>query len=165
MPVFVKDVIDDLKDFGRNPTKYPKLPMRGLEISPMVGIKSLNFRGTVKGSSGKNYIATCQFHKVDYDSNENEDIKEPIDVKGKKVFYAKPSMSLNPVMVKCTCPDFRFRFEKPLYDDKGLIGMWNRYTKVPGSNRGPVNPENHLGLCKHLYSFVNKLIAQSYIIK
>jgi len=61
------------------------------------------------------------------------------------------------------CPDFRFRFEKELYDVGGIIGNWNRYKKVPGSNRGPVNPDHRLGYCKHVYSLLKSLKIMGYV--
>lgn len=165
MPVLLKDIRADLIDFGRTPSKYPKLPMKVTDVVPMVGVKSITFKTIVKGSSGKNYTTYVQFHGVDFSNQEEDDIDTPIMVKGKEVYYARPSIGVNPVMVFCNCPDFRFRFSKPLYDEKGLIGMWQRYKKVPGSNRGPVNPDNNLGFCKHINSVVNKLVASGMIIK
>ena len=55
------------------------------------------------------------------------------------------------------CPDFRHRFEKQLFDEKGLVGTFRRYTPVPGSNRGPVNPKDLLGYCKHINSFLRAM--------
>jgi len=58
------------------------------------------------------------------------------------------------------CPDFRYRFEKPLYDVGSLIGNWRRYRRRVGATRTmpPVNPRQIPGYCKHVYSLVQALV-------
>lgn len=53
------------------------------------------------------------------------------------------------------CPDFRFTWEKPLYDHKGLIGRWRKYIrKTPPPPKGHPyrNPDDKLGFDKHTWS-------------
>lgn len=57
------------------------------------------------------------------------------------------------------CRDFRYRFEKELYDIKSMVGNWRRYHFPHGHRvRPPVNPEEIPGFCKHLYSFTQTLL-------
>jgi hypothetical protein len=61
------------------------------------------------------------------------------------------------VLVK-NCSDFRFFWEHPLFVKKSLIGQFRRYVRVvPPSGRPPKNPQGILGVCKHIWSFVNAL--------
>ncbi len=82
---------------------------------------------------------------------------------GNFVIDVDSGKDLSSGVVVANCADFRFRFAKELYDVGALIGNWQRYTPVPGSNRGPVNPEERLGVCKHIYSLLTNLERMDYI--
>ena len=64
---------------------------------------------------------------------------------------------LNSGVVVHNCTDFRFRWMKPLYDSKGLLGNWKRYKDYTPNNPRSVNPHGYMGICKHIFSFLNKL--------
>lgn len=156
MPVFLKNVKGDMLKLPRDPKEYPNLTVQRFEVTTSPGIKSITYKAIVLGESD-NYSTYVQFFKLSF--QESKDSKHPVESKvgRSKIYHNRPSISTNPVFLKCSCPDFRFVWEKPLYDNKGLIGRWRKYTKVPGSTRAPRNPENYIGYCKHVNSLLFRL--------
>lgn len=142
--------------FPRNPKDYPKLKIKNIESKASPGIKSLMFKSIVLGETD-DYVTYIQFFKVDYSDTKDKDFLVPAKVEGRLKYYKKPGVSSNPVFLKCSCPDFRFKWEKSLYDNQGLLGNFRRYTKVSGSTRPPANPDNLMGVCKHLWNFLGSL--------
>jgi hypothetical protein len=59
------------------------------------------------------------------------------------------------ILVK-NCSDFRFFWEHPLFVKKSLIGQFRKYVRKT-TTYPPKNPQGILGMCKHLWSFVNAL--------
>lgn len=164
MPVYLKDVKQELRKFGRQAAKYPvyrvaKITPFGSEIT-----KSVSYKMVVNGETN-NYQLNLQFFKVQYSDSKTADMK-PIDSEGSKLFYKVPSVRNNPVHIKCSCPDFRFRFEKELYDAGGLVGNWRRYTrKTPPPPVGYpyANPKHLLGFCKHVWSALDYLRTKGLV--
>lgn len=164
MPVYLKDVSRELRQFGRMATKYPtyrvtKLTPLGSDIT-----KSVSYKAVVTGETN-NYQVNVQFFKVFY-SDDKKDGYLPVDVDDKKLYYRPPTVRSNPVHLKCSCPDFRFRFEKELYDAGGLVGNWRRYTrKTPPPPVGYpyANPEHYLGFCKHTWSVLDHLKSKGLV--
>jgi hypothetical protein len=160
LPVYLKDVRDELKAFGRNPNKYDKyrvtqVQFRGSEIT-----KSISYKAVVVGATN-NYLVHIQFFKVDFlDEDPEKEGYKKITVDGETRWYKTPSVRSNPVNIKCSDPDFRFRFEKELYDNNGLIGNWRRYTRKtppPPVGRPYANPKHLMGYCKHVNSLIYHL--------
>lgn len=156
MPVFFKDVKTDMKKVPRDPNSYPRLPNRKVESIARPGIKSLTYKSIILGETD-NYISTIQFFKVGFNGGKNKKFSIPSKVEGKLVYHEKLSIKKHPSMMKCSCPDFRFMWEKPLYDNKGLIGRFRKYTKVAGSTRPSRNPDERIGFCKHVNSLLSAL--------
>lgn len=157
MPVFFKDVKNDMAKFPRDPSDYPRLDVKSLEFTAAPGINSLTYKAQVLGETDT-YLVYIQWFKVDF--SEDKDATHELPAKGgdKLVYYTQPRISGNPVFMKCSCPDFRFTWEKQLYDGKGLLGNWRRYTRVtPPSGRPPRNPKNVEGFCKHIYNLLGAL--------
>lgn len=65
------------------------------------------------------------------------------------------------VLVK-NCSDFRFFWEFPLYKIGSLIGSFRRYVRKT-TTRPPKNPDNIVGYCKHLYSFIKALQGSNLV--
>lgn len=63
----------------------------------------------------------------------------------------------DPVMLRCSCPDYRHSFSWENYDVKSLQGKRIPYNRVPGSNRPPRNPDHIPGICKHLRAVIFEL--------
>lgn len=84
-----------------------------------------------------------------------------------QIYYIKNlSASRNPVRIRCSCADFYYRWAwSDYYQGNCLYGPSPKvYRPVAGSNRGPVNPNNIIGICKHVLGTV-KGLEQKGIIK
>lgn len=144
----------------RDPGKYPSYDTTTFATQGSPGIKSVMYKGTVQGEKNE-YPVYVQFRGVEFAEEAKPGFipYEKGDVTGNKTigYYEVPDLNRNDVALKCMCTDFRFMWEFPLYKAKALIGQFRKYVKVPGSNRPPKNPENILGVCKHVWSFTNAL--------
>lgn len=159
----IPDIKAQLKRFGRDPGKYSQLPIRNLDSVASPGLGTLMFKTTVVSESGKDsYTAYMQFFGIKFGEEKDLNLIIPAKVNNRLIYHAKPSINNNQVQLYCGCQDFRFRFSKPLYDNKSLIGNWQRYTRVT-DHYPPVNPENLCGYCKHIESFLIALKASGQI--
>lgn len=157
MSVLLSKIYSGLSAFGRNPGSYPPLKMRKLETLASPGIKSLMYKSVIKGETD-DYLTYAQFFNLEYSDIKDKEFSEAEKVGNKVKYHKKPSISKNPVSLKCSCTDFRFCFEKELYDSKALVGAYRKYTPVkPPSGRPPKNPGHHLGCCKHVYNLIEIL--------
>lgn len=180
MPILMKKIKDDMKNLKkqvrtgpnkmvlepdpRSTTEYNRgLKVSKLEISALIGIKSLTYKGIVnsenpkeRDSKNKKLTVFIQFFNIEFKDKEDEEYNLSVMVKGKKWWYKLPKLSVNSVKLKCSCFDFRFKFEKELQDKKGLIGRFRKYkrkTPPPPVGRGFANPTHVLGFCKHMWTF------------
>jgi hypothetical protein len=156
MPQFLKNIKSDMMKFPRDPNKYPRLQIRNLESKSAPGIKSVTYKTTVLGEND-NYVTYVQFFKVDFAKAKDKD--HPVATKVEKFVAYRENIDVNkhPVFLKCSCADFRFTWEYPLFKENALIGKYRKYVKVAGSNRGPRNPDERTGFCKHVYSLLSAL--------
>lgn len=153
--------------------KYPVLSvMEGThEVKYSVGVKSMYHKAVVegeitKGKPQKRYLVQVQFFDVDYSPDMKEGYIEGESTDKRKVYFKKLTVIGNQVKLKCQCEDFRFYWEKELYDDKGLIGNWRRYTRKtppPPVGRPFVNELGLLGMCKHLHNMMEYLKKKGYL--
>lgn len=163
MPQLLSRIYSGLSAFGRNPGSYPTLRMKRLDTLASPGIKSLMYKSVMEGDTD-NYLTYVQFFELEYKDEKDDDFTEAETVAGKVKYHKKPSTSKNPVNLKCSCTDFRFCFEKQLFDKKALIGAYRKYTRVaPPSGRPPKNPGNHIGMCKHTHNLINILKSNGRI--
>lgn len=180
MPILLRKAKTELEKVPRKLTDYAKLSLVGpLDTKFQPGLKAVTFSGNIKSETDPTdmYRNTIQFFDVEYSDKDfssaikvktEKDMVLPDGIKeGTTMFMRVPTVRGNGVRMKCSCPDFRFFFEKQLFDKNGLIGNWRRYKrKTPPTvrpanpkNPNPVghdfkNPDNYLGMCKHLYSLL-----------
>lgn len=131
-----------------------------VDIIPNVRAKMITFRFRVKSQSKINegYNVWIQFYNVEFSDHPisstsikilDKETKEPL-------YFERISLTnknkQNYVRVRCSCMDFRFRFS---WEDRAVQALYGappaKYTRKPGSNRPPVNPEHMPGFCKHVY--------------
>lgn len=138
-----------------------------METLPFIGTKNLNIWATANSppsrnewtgqmEGGGNYSPKLIFNQVEF---ENEDTPQNITFKAKdgKDYHMKQiDLTQSTVRVSCNCLDFRWRFAAYNAKDKSLIGSAGK-SYQPISNRGPVNPQQVPGVCKHLISTVKAL--------
>jgi hypothetical protein len=125
-----------------------------MEWVPFIGVKTLYIKGLAQNSiSGKEYNPQILFKNILYNTNADTRI---IASDGLMYEYKKPSVVENDVLVRCTCPDFRWRFAYYNHLDHSLHGR-----KPPKYNSlgvgPPANPLEMEGMCKHLMKLVTAL--------
>lgn len=125
-----------------------------LETLPAIGMKTLRAWATAnstesKSGSGTIYQPAIIFTGVEF---EDEDTQNNITAKARdgNDYHMQPiDLAQTNVKVTCQCMDFYWRFrDQNAADQSGIAGKKPPYKPV--SNRGPVNPQNVPGLCKHL---------------
>lgn len=161
----IKDIMDGTKQFRHVVKEYPQAKfMKITKIMPSIGVKTLSFYGEAPSFTRNEaaYNQTVVFKEVEFSEEEPEYDKEDwYFLEDKNVWYKKPGLDENDVLLRCQCPDFRFRFSYALKKEKALSGQLISYKKK--TDREPLNPENIPGMCKHLYNFTKALIQKGYI--
>lgn len=120
------------------------------------------------------YDVYLEFNQVTFaDSIDDGQVKADdtwsvIEYKGEKYYFEKPRIDKNPIRVRCSCDDFRFRFEEPCWK-AGILygGTYKRYvrkTPPPPEGRPYANPLGVPGLCKHIYNSLTRSITEGWIL-
>ena len=145
MAITLRDITNRMISAYRK-ADYAPAGVHNVEIDSWRGTKALLFTADVDGSKGGTYDVGVEFFQVNF-SDEQKPGWIPVESEGGTIYAEVPTMSYNNCALKCSCPDFQYRFEKELYDVGSTIGNWRRYKKVVGSTRGPVNPKGIPGFC------------------
>lgn len=157
MPSF-NAIVQEMKKL-RDPGKYAVYDTTTFATQASPGIKTVMYKGTIQGVDNE-YPVYIQFRKVDFSAEEKPGYVpfEETDKTGGKglKFYEVPDLNRNDCALKCMCTDFRFMWEHPLFVKKSLIGQFRRYVRKT-TTYPPKNPQGILGMCKHIWSFVNAL--------
>lgn len=75
-----------------------------------------------------------------------------VPYKGRQYWVQKVDYDKSPVLVRCTCPDFYFTFAYWNWKAGAIFGPKPRPYKRKTKTRGPRNPSQHPGYCKHCYN-------------
>ena len=155
---------------------YPKLQVMGFEQVNIVGMKSIEYRATVKSETGVenketgaalSYSVTVRFLKILFSNDMSADADIMVqNSDGDNIYHGLPHVKDNPVMLKCSCPDFRHRFEWELHDQKALIGAPRKYkraTKIWPIGAPYANSTHKIGVCKHIHSMIQYLKSKKLI--
>jgi hypothetical protein len=132
--------------------------------TPYLGVKTLFLKGLAQsGESGKEYSPIVVFKGVQYHNNPSPDLVEIVASNGQHYLLDRLKYDQNEVIVRCNCPDFKWRFNYYDHLDKALFGRKRaKYEATTG--RPPANPSEMPGMCKHLIKFV-RVIQQSGILE
>lgn len=140
------------RQHATHPVKIVKL-----ESIPYAGMHTLYFKGLAQ-SDGKEYNPMILFKKVLYSENGISFIASDY-----KTYHVNPiSFEQNDVAVRCDCKDFKFRFSYYNHLDDSLYGIKPKKYESTGT-RGPANPLELPGICKHLIKLIS-VIKQSKIL-
>lgn len=134
-------------------------PIRLTEIQwmPFKGMKTLFIKGSVQNEN-REYSTIVLFKNVRYDVPLNDSSVKIIASDYLPYVFEKLREDVTDVLVRCSCPDFRWRFNWWNAYDKSLYGRKVApYHKVHGSTRPPANPLELPGMCKHLTKTVEAL--------
>lgn len=123
----------------------------GLRWTPFRGLNTLFVKGLAQ-SEGKEYNPIIVFKKVDYTKNEVRLTASD----GLEYKFGKLSLESTDVLVRCNCPDFRWRFSYYNHVDKSLYGRKPAEYNALGV-RPPANPMQMEGMCKHIMKLVKVL--------
>lgn len=118
--------------------------------------KSLTFSGTIHSTSRPIYYEMLlKFEDVDRITGLTDDEIQ-------QGYQPKPSLAENNVLMRCSCPSYRFRFDEANRrsgaSTGARFGLYHRKT-----DRAPNNPNNIPGACKHLIEFVQFLQDRGFI--
>lgn len=129
--------------------------IENLSWSPFLGMRTLFVRCEAdnREDNGGQYKPVILFKNVRY-SRESGRGRVELESDG-KVYYADP-LDENDVLVRCQCGDFFWRFHHYNHLDKSLYGTKRKpYEAV--ADRGPINPSESEGMCKHLMKLMEVL--------
>lgn len=125
---------------------------------PYLGTKTLLVRAIAE-SGNSVYNPIVMFTDVKYGSG---DVSLAVD-DNKNYILEQLSMSENDVKIRCNCEDFYWRWNYWDHLDNSLYGR-KRSPYEAKTNRGPVNPTESEGMCKHLMKLM-KVLNQSGLMK
>lgn len=194
MPVYLKDIKKELKQgmakAGKGPDgnyksippnfvardikKYSQLKVTKVTKTARPGINALSFTALVSSESepGMKYKVSIYFHNMKFKEIESTAFNQKSPVaslsakRRKTVWHRTPSAQRNPVTLKCSCQDFRHRFETQLAKANGLLGAPRKYVrKTPAwpVGRPYANATNKLGICKHIHSVLMHLYKKGEV--
>lgn len=123
--------------------------------TPFLGVKTLFVKGLAQ-NQGKEYNPMILFKKVEYYDSKNEKNWVEITANDGKNYIFEKINDENDVLVRCNCPDFRFRFNFYDHIDKSLFGK--KVKKYESLGIGPpANPQELPGMCKHIIKLIKSL--------
>jgi hypothetical protein len=168
--------------------------LRGVQRIFLPRNEEVAFTARAKSSTGSgDYLVKLKFINV---RGEVSDTKKPKllrvkTVSGRELYIEKPNVNNNPVMCSCTCDDFRFVWEFPMFRNRHMLHKdpmknnrsqvrqatdFEDYTRITpptvrptfANNPNPEgrdfkNPRNVLGMCKHLFQFARFLTARDLV--
>jgi len=144
---------------GRDTKKYPVKRTALKEMKAGIGVKSLTFIGTVTGNSDT-YKVAIKFFDVKFSDEKLKGYRE-VKAHGKVRYFEIPNININRFQWKSEDSNFRFMWEKPLFDNQLLIGNWRRYVrKTPPPSKGGYpfkNPDGIIGYSYPIHNMLRKL--------
>jgi len=118
------------------------------------GVKALEVTANALGGE-KPYQPKIIFNGVDFDDEDTED-NITVPAEAGDIHFQKINLSEKTMRVRCDCPDFYWRFASFNAKDKSLNGRAPKPYQSK-TNRGPVNPQQVPGMCKHLLKIIEVL--------
>jgi len=154
--VWLESTLDDL--YSSAVRAYPRTTLRQHAIDPIritrlnwtpyLGMRTLYLRGLAQ-NEGRFYNPTILFKGVAYGRG------IPIIASdGRRYLVERLSAEANDTLLRCDCPDFRWRFKYYNYLDKSLYGPKGKKYEGTGP---PANPRELPGMCKHLIKMSHAL--------
>lgn len=128
-----------------------------LDLEYYAGTRTLTFYGKVRSHAQfGTYNVQVTFKDVrPHDGLTHEEITQG--------FKPKPTLGDNEVQFRCSCPNYRFRFDKANrmhgVGTGARFGFYRRKT-----NRKPNNPKNLFGCCAHCAEFISYLQRQGFVL-
>jgi len=125
---------------------------------PFIGMRTLLLRAlAINETSGTHYRPIILFKNVQY-SNEGSDLIDIVSSDNGLKYRLKRLSEDRDVLLRCQCQDYAWRFIHWNALDKSNYGR-DRKPYEAISNRGPINPTESPGMCKHLLRLMEVLRA------
>jgi hypothetical protein len=139
------------------------IEVTNLVWTPFIGMKTLMVKGLAQ-NEGKEYTCYMVFKNVLYHPDRDDvGLVEVRDITGAQYLLERLSLEDTDVLVRCSCPDFAWRFNYSDHLSHDLMGRKRKkYEAI--HNPGSANPNNDKGLCKHLMK-MSQIIAGSNVIE
>jgi len=134
-----------------------------LKIIPYVGVKTILFKGVIKGSTGKTYDTHVLFKRVNFvgDVDDVEDIDkdvvEFVAADGETYYIERINLAKHDLSCSCNCLDFKWTFARHNAKTKDLYGGAPAPYK-PKTDRPSRNLSDKPAMCKHLIKTVDALV-------
>ena len=143
-------------------------PVKIIRQVPNLRSKFLLIEGEVFPVTGDHpYKVSIQFFGMDCVDVQSRARPMPLKLQdGKTVYCQQFSYQDTPVLVRCTCPDFRFVWSWWDNSIRSLLGPPKHYTRKtppPPAGRPFANPVKTPGLCKHLIEFSLRLNQEGIV--
>ena len=122
--------------------------INNLRWIPFVGMKTL-FVKSLAQNENKEYSPIVLFKNVNYKGNQINIVASD----GLKYNFNKLSLENTEVLVRCNCPDFRYRFAWYNKLDHSLYGTPPK--KYISKGGPPANPMQLEGMCKHIIKTIS----------
>ena len=139
-------------------------PVKIVELNwtPFLGVRTLFVKALVQsGESGKEYNTLFLFKNVNYNIyDESKAVR--IIANGHEHLFERLSLNSTETLVRCSCPDFAWRFNYMDHLDDSLYGRKRKeYQAI--HNPGSSNPLQLPGMCKHLIKCVSAIVELGII--
>lgn len=118
--------------------------------------ESLEVRATTNTEDTR-YRTSMIFDEIEYQDEKSPSSVSIIGTDGHEYYLRRIPLNNIDVKVRCTCPDFYWRFATWDHKDNALIGE-PPPPYVKKTNSPPVNPNRVSGVCKHLIKLTDSLI-------
>ena len=151
-----KSTVDAFPRTTRRQNSVDTVRIIEMLFTPFLGMKTLLVRGTAKNMENqKEYDTLVLIKGVRYLEKETAR-SVPLAASGRRYILERTSAGSNEVLVRCSCPDFFWRFNHYNSEDASLYGRKRRRYESKG-NGIVANPNEAPGMCKHLIKTVMAL--------
>lgn len=128
-----------------------------MNFLPYLGMRTLFVKGLAKNiDNQKEYTTVALFKGIKYLTKESKNSIKLIASDEKKYILETIKSDVNEVVLRCTCPDFYWRFNYYNSIDKSLYGR-KRSKYESKSNERIANVNESPGMCKHLIKLIKSL--------
>jgi hypothetical protein len=130
--------------------------IKEIHWTPFLGVKTLFIKGLAQ-SEGKTvaYNPMVLFKGVNYHQTKDKHNWVEI-VASDGLHYVFERLGNNETLVRCNCPDFKWRFNYTDHIDFSLYGRVRKKYEAK-VNPGSANPLELPGMCKHIMKLVQSL--------
>lgn len=151
-----QSAVDAFPQTGLRQHATQPIKITNLRWTPYKGMKTLFIRGLAQ-NEGREYSPIILFKKVQYKESLDEGVVSITANDGKTYNFDKLSLEDTEVVLRCNCPDFRWRFRHYNKLDKSLYGRDGVPYQRVTEHRPPANPMEMPGMCKHCMKLVTAL--------